>query len=201
MNSWLILIPLLSAFTGWITIKIVIKLVFRPRLPRKIMGITWQGILPAHKQKLAGKIGQIAANEFASFPGIEERISDPGNMEKIKPLIETHIDDFLRNKLKQQMPMIGMFIGDKTISTLKVVFMQEIESLFPQVMQQFAGQLKNELNIEQMVVSKIATVSSAQIESLLYKKLAREFHMAAMIGAVAGLLIGLIQLGIVWLTY
>jgi len=165
------------------------------------MGITWQGILPAHKQKLAGKIGQIAANEFASFPGIEERISDPGNMEKIKPLIETHIDDFLRNKLKQQLPMIGMFIGDKTISTLKVVFMQEIESLFPQVMQQFAGQLKNELNIEQMVVSKIATVSSAQIESLLYKKLARDFHMAAMIGAVAGLLIGLIQLGIVWLTY
>ena len=165
------------------------------------MGFTWQGILPAHKQHLADKIGQIAANEFASFTGIEEKISDPGNMEKIKPLIETHIDDFLRNKLKEQMPMIGMFIGDKTITTLKVVFMQEIESLFPQVMQQFAGQLKNDLNIEQMVVSKIAGVSSAQIESLLYQKLAKEFQMAAMIGAAAGLLIGLIQLGIIWLTY
>ena len=96
--------------------------------------------------------------------------------------------------------MISMFIGDKTINTLKVVFMQEIESLFPQVMQQFAGQLKNDLNIEQMVVSKIAGVSSAQIESLLYKKLAREFRLAAMIGAVIGLLIGVIQLGIIWLT-
>jgi len=201
MNSWLILIPLLSAFTGWIAIKIVVKLVFRPLLPQKIMGIKWQGILPAHKQQMAEKIGKIAANEFASFTGIEEKISDPGNMEKIKPLIETHIDDFLRNKLKEQMPMIGMFIGDKTITTLKVVFMQEIESLFPQVMQQFAGQLKNDLNIEQMVVSKIAGVSSAQIESLLYQKLAKEFQMAAMIGAAAGLLIGLIQIGIIWLTY
>jgi len=201
MNSWLILIPLLSAFTGWIAIKIVVKLVFRPLLPQKIMGVTWQGILPAYKQQLAARIGQIAADEFASFPGIEEKISDPRNMEKIKPLIETHIDDFLRNKLKEQMPMIGMFIGDKTISTLKVVFMQEIESLFPQVMQQFAGQLKSDLNIEQMVVSKIASVSSAQIESLLYKNLGKEFQAAAMIGAVAGLLIGIIQLGIIWLTY
>lgn len=201
MNSWLILIPLLSAFTGWIAIKIVVKLVFRPLLPQKIMGVTWQGILPAYKQQLAARIGQIAADEFASFPGIEEKISDPRNMEKIKPLIETHIDDFLRNKLKEQMPMIGMFIGDKTISTLKVVFMQEIESLFPQVMQQFAGQLKSDLNIEQMVVSKIASVSSAQIESLLYKNLGKEFQKAAMIGAVAGLLIGIIQLGIIWLTY
>ena len=201
MNSWLILIPLLSAFTGWIAIKIVVKLVFRPLLPQKIMGVTWQGILPAYKQQLAARIGQIAADEFASFPGIEEKISDPRNMEKIKPLIETHIDDFLRNKLKEQMPMIGMFIGDKTISTLKVVFMQEIESLFPQVMQQFAGQLKSDLNIEQMVVSKSASVSSAQIESLLYKNLGKEFQKAAMIGAVAGLLIGIIQLGIIWLTY
>jgi len=201
MNAWLILIPLLSAFTGWIAIKIVVRLVFRPLLPQKIMGFTWQGALPAHQQQLAERIGQIAANEFASFPGIEEKISDPGNMEKIKPLIETHIDDFLRNKLKEQMPMIGMFIGDKTINTLKVVFMQEIESLFPQVMQQFAGQLKNDLDIEQMVVSKIASVSSEQIESLLYNKLAKEFQMAAMIGAVTGLLIGLIQLGITWLTY
>ena len=200
MNSWLILIPLLSAFTGWIAIKIVVKLVFRPQVPQKIMGFTWQGILPAHKQQLAARIGQIAAYEFASFTAIEEKISDPRNMEKIKPLIETHIDDFLRNKLKEQMPMISMFIGDKTINTLKVVFMQEIESLFPQVMQQFAGQLKNDLNIEQMVVSKIAGVSSAQIESLLYKKLAREFRLAAMIGAVIGLLIGVIQLGIIWLT-
>ena len=176
-------------------------MIFRPLEPQKVIGFTWQGILPAHKQQIALKIGQIAASEFASFPGIEEKISDPGNMEKIKPLIETHIDDFLRNKLKEQMPMVGMFIGDKTINTLKVVFMQEIESLFPQVMQQFAGELKNDLNIEQMVVSKIAGISSAQIESLLYKKLGTQFRAAAMIGAVTGLLIGLIQLAIIWLTY
>ena len=200
MNYWLILIPLLSAFTGWTAIKIALKLLFRPLKPHKIPGLTLQGVFPKHRQKIAIKIGQIAATEFSSFSGLEQKISDPGNMEKIKPLIETHIDDFLRNKLKEQMPMISMFIGDKTIDTLKVVFMQEIESLFPQVMQQFAGNLKNDLDIEQMVVSKISGISSEKIELLLYKSLAKEFRMAACLGAAIGLLIGLIQLAIIMLT-
>ena len=116
-------------------------------------------------------------------------------MDKIKPLIETHIDDFLRNKLKDQMPMISMFIGDKTINTLKTVFMKEIEDLFPQVMQQFAGDLKNDLNIEQMVVLKIKNIPPEKLESLLYQNLAKEFRLVSAGAVVIGLLIGFIAIG------
>ena len=200
MNYWLILIPLLSAFTGWITIKLALKTLFRPLEPKKFMGFTFQGILPKQRQEIAARLGQIAAKEFSSFTWLEQKISDPVNIEKIKPLLETHIDDFLRNKLKEQMPMIGMFIGDKTINTLKVLFMQEIETLFPQVMQHYAVNLKNDLNIEQMVVSKISDVSPEKIESLFYKNLAKEFRIANGLGAVVGFLIGIIQLVIILLT-
>ena len=200
MNYWLILIPLFSAFTGWLAIKIALKLLFRPLEPRKLMGLVIQGVMPKYKYQIAVKLGQIAATEFSNFGGLEQRISDPANMEKIKPLIETHIDDFLRNKLKEQMPMIGMFIGDKTIDTLKVIFMKEIEALFPQVMQQFAGNLSSDLDIEQMVVSKIIAVSPEKMESLLYKSLAKEFQTASHLGALIGLLAGLIQLAIILLT-
>ena len=131
MNYWLLLIPLLTAATGWLTLQITLLSLFRPFKPRKILGFSLQGILPAKQHQIALKAGQIAAAEFSSFAAIEQKISDPRNMNKIKPLIETHIDDFLRIKLKDQMPMISMFIGDKTINTLKTVFMNEIEELFP----------------------------------------------------------------------
>ena len=200
MNYWLILIPLLSAFIGWFAIKIALKLLFRPLEPRKFLGLAIQGVVPKYKHQIAVKLGQIAATEFSNFGGLEQKISDPASMEKIKPLIETHIDDFLRNKLKEQMPMIGMFIGDKTIDTLKVIFMKEIEALFPQVMQQFAGNLSSDLDIEQMVVSKIVAVSPEKMEALLYENLAKEFQTASLLGAVIGLLVGLIQLTIILLT-
>lgn len=200
MNYWLILIPLLSAFTGWFAIKIALKLLFRPLEPRKLMGLTIQGVVPKYKHQIAVKLGQVAATEFSNFGGLVQKISDPASIEKIKPLIETHIDDFLRNKLKEQMPMIGMFIGDKTIDTLKVIFMKEIEALFPQVMQQFAVNLSSDLDIEQMVVSKLVAVSPEKMEALVYKSLAKEFQTASLLGAVIGLLVGLIQLTIILLT-
>lgn len=199
MNYWLILIPLLSAFTGWLAIRLLLYFLFRPFEPRKILGVTIQGVLLKQKQQIATKIGKVAAAEFSSA-GLEQKISDPKNMEKLKPLIETHVDDFLRVKLKEQMPMISMFVGDKTINTLKGVFMQEIETLFPQVMGQFAGNLKNEINIEQMVVAKINNISPMTIESAFHQNLSKEFGMASLFGAAIGLLIGLIQLAIVLLT-
>jgi uncharacterized membrane protein YheB (UPF0754 family) len=199
MNYWLILIPLLTAFTGWVVMHLCLKMLFRPLAPKKIIGFTWQGILPAQKQQIADKVGKLVAAEF-SFTSIEQKISDPKNFEKVKPLIEAHIDDFLRNKLKEQMPMIGMFIGDKTINSLKTVFIQEIETLFPQVMQQFASNLKNELNLEQMVSSRITGISSEQIESLLYRKMVKEIRMASLFGTTVGLLIGILQLAIILLA-
>jgi uncharacterized membrane protein YheB (UPF0754 family) len=199
MNYWLLLIPLLTAATGWLTLQITILFLFRPYKPRKILGFSLQGILPARQHQIAVEAGQFAAAEFSSFAAIEQKISDPGNMHKIKPLIEAHIDDFLRNKLKDQMPMISMFIGDKTINTLKTVFMNEIEDLFPQVMQQFARELKNDLNIEQMVVSKIDNISPEKLESLLHRTLAKELRFASIFGIVIGLLVGLIQMVILLL--
>ena len=105
------------------------------------------------------------------------------------PLVEKHIDDFLRYKLKEKMPIIGMFISDKTISSLKEVFLQEIEDLFPQVLKHFAGNLQSELNIEEMVANKITGVRSAQIE----KKLAPALRYFYVTGAINGLVIGIIN--------
>ena len=130
MNYWLILIPLISAFIGWVTNWVAIKMLFHPREPKKILGITFHGIFPKRQQQFAEKLGKLVSAEFLSFDDIEQKISNPENLKKVMPMIETHVDDFLSNRLKDEMPVISMFIGDKTITNLKNMFMKEIESFF-----------------------------------------------------------------------
>ena len=67
------------------------------------------------------------------------------------------------------MPVISMFIGDKTIQKMKSAFMQEIETLFPKVMKQYAVNLKDELDIESIVTAKVAAFSSDKLEDILYQ--------------------------------
>lgn len=200
MNYWLLLIPVISAFIGWVTNWVAIKMLFHPREPKKILGITFQGIFPKRQQQFAQKLGKLVSAEFLSFDDIEQKISNPANLQKVMPMIESHVDDFLRIRLKEQMPMISMFIGDKTINSLKETFMKEIETLFPQVMKQYAGNLKAELDLEQIVTQKVSAFSSDKLEEVLYQIMSKEFRFVEVIGAVIGFVIGALQVLITVLT-
>ncbi|MEZ5034565.1 MAG: DUF445 family protein [Chitinophagaceae bacterium] len=114
------------------------------------------------------------------------------------PIIENHVDDFLRNRLKDEMPVISMFIGDKTIENLKALFMQEIQTLLPVVMKQYAANLKTELDLEQIVITKVSAFSTDKLEEILFQIMSKEFRFIEIIGAIIGFLIGALQ---VVLTY
>jgi uncharacterized membrane protein YheB (UPF0754 family) len=121
LSWWFYTIPFISAFIHWLTIWMALKLLFHPRHPKKILGFTLHGVFPKRQQQIAESLGRIVGQELLSFGDIEQTITHPDNVRRILPLAEEHIDNFLRVKLKEQMPMISMFIGDKTIGQLKAV--------------------------------------------------------------------------------
>jgi uncharacterized membrane protein YheB (UPF0754 family) len=200
MNYWLLLIPFISAFIGWITNWVAIKMLFHPRNPKYIFGYNIQGIFPKRQEQFAQKLGKLVSDELLSFEEIEQKITDPENLKNILPQLETHIDHFLRVKLSDAMPMISMFIGDKTIEKLKSVFMVELEDLFPKIMKQYGGSLKTQLDLEQIVSDKVKNFSSDKLEEILYQVMAKEFRFVEIIGGVLGFLIGLLQILITLLT-
>src|SRR6266498_5262256 len=165
MAWWLFLIPFFCAFSSWLVIRLLFTILFRPYQSKSVPGLTIQGILPAKQFAIASKTGKLVAEQFFSMKEIEEKMTDPSNLQKIMPAIEAHIDDFLHNKLKKEMPFIGMFVGDKTVNSLKKAFINELENLFPDIMRSYAGNLINNLNIEQLVTQKIADVSISEVEN------------------------------------
>lgn len=193
MKITLILIPLISAFIGWFTNWIAIKMLFHPKLPTKILGITFHGIFPKRQKQFAEKLGKLVSQELLSFSDIEKKIANPENIEKLMPFVETHIDHFLRVKLAEEMPMISMFIGDKTINQMKAVFIKELQTLFPSMMENYMGQLEKELDLEKIVIDKVSGFSSDKLEEILQAIMSKEFRFVEIIGGVLGFIIGLLQ--------
>jgi uncharacterized membrane protein YheB (UPF0754 family) len=195
ISWWLYTIPFISAFIHWLTIWMALKLLFHPRRPRRILGLfTLHGVFPKRQKQIAESLGRIVGQELLSFDDIEKTITNPENVQRILPLAEEHIDHFLRTKLKETMPMISMFIGDKTIVQLKTVFMQELEQLFPVIMKSYVANLRNDLDLERIVVDKIVNFSSDRLEQMLNQILTKEFRFVEVIGAALGFFIGLLQI-------
>ena len=198
MNWWLVIIPVISAFIGWITNWVAIKMLFHPREPKKILGITFQGIFPKRQVQFAEKLGKVISSELISFSDIEQKVTDPNNLKRIMPVVEEHIEHFLKEKLKEKMPMIGMFLGEQTISQFKTIFVEELEELFPVIMKNYMGTLQSDLDLERIVIEKVSKFSTDKFEDILNQIMSKEFKFIEIIGGVLGFLIGLLQ---VLITY
>ncbi|OIR01166.1 hypothetical protein GALL_167990 [mine drainage metagenome] len=199
MNWWLMIIPFAAALIGWLINSSLIKLLFHPVRPIKILGFTFQGIIPKKQKSFAKQLGKYVSEELFSFSAIEEKLSHPENIEKILPFVEAEVDTFLRKKLIEQMPMIGMFIGDKTILQFKNIFMQELAILFPKLISEYAQNLKADLNFEEIISQKLSSIDFIEFEKKMLKQFRREIILFKAAGAFTGIIIGFLQLFILLL--
>lgn len=144
----ILLIPILVGSFGWLLIWMVVKLLFYPIQPLVIGPIRWESL----------------ANQWISRIDLTEllpQLSKNDSFEALKPVINEKLDDFFRHKLSAKLPMISMFIGDKTIEELKSVFMEELAIIFPILIAEFSANLNKDLQqqwqdkFSKLIVQKI----------------------------------------------
>jgi hypothetical protein len=122
----LFLIPILTGLFGWLLIWLMAKSLFFPTNAIKIGSFSWESNL-SHliKQFPVELLNPSEAESEASFKAMQ-------------PLMEEKLDFFFNHTIKDKLPMMSMFIGEKTVAQLKSVFLEELANIFPQIIGQFA---------------------------------------------------------------
>lgn len=182
-----------SAITGWLVWSLLIFLLFHPRKPLSLAGLRMQGILPGLRPSLADKLGDWIQSKGIPQLKLSEKICDPRSIEKLMPMIEVHIDEFLQHKLTKEMPMISMFIGEKTIGKLKETFLQEIASMLPKLLASYAQNMEQQLDVRPLILQVLKKYPDEVLENLLKKSFAKQIRWGAMLAALLGLVIGFLQ--------
>jgi hypothetical protein len=143
------------------------------------------GILPFKWSYLRNQwIGQIDLTEL--IPQLTKK--DP--FVALKPLINEKLDDFFRHKLSSKLPMISMFIGDKTIEELKEVFMEELALLFPMLISEFSKHLNQDLHTQWE--QKFRTIIQQKVIEATKPYRWVAFAIGAIWGAIIALILPLI---------
>lgn len=178
MKAIFFIIPLISAFVGWVIPTLVFTLAITPQNLRK-----WLKELSI----------PLDSSNIIPFEKIASSITSPEQIQKIMPSIEVHIDDFLNNKLSQEMPMISMFIGEKTIGKLKGTFLGEIEKMLPNVLVKFTGNLSSTVKPGTMLAQKFNEMSDEELTALVIPKLGKIKSAMTLIGVFIGAIAGIIS--------
>jgi len=198
MNGWLFTIPFICAGLGWAIHRLALAGVFYPVQPRSFLGLRIQGLLPRRQAQLATQVAQAAAAFMPDAAALEAIMANPAHFQKIMPVIEEQIDHFLRVKLKQAMPVVGMFVGDKTIGQLKAVFVTELEQIFPTVMKNYAAGLAGEFDIKRLIGEKLLAIPPETLVEQVQKAMKKELSALQRLGLISGFFTGTLAVLLAW---
>ncbi len=192
---WLLfLLPLIAALIGWMTNYIAVKMLFHPKEPKKIVGITFHGVFPKRQNVLAKKLGQLVADELFSVSDVSAKIKEFAISDEAMNEVGKRIEMTIRNKLVQAFPMLAMFLTDEMVEKVTGLFKNELKDFLSATSQGMGEKLEENLNVEAMVKERVNAFSSEKLEKLLNQLMKKEFKFIELVGAILGFLIGCLQL-------
>ncbi len=186
-------VPLIGAFIGWITNWIAIKMLFHPRKPVKFLFLTFHGIFPKNKPRIANKLGIVVQRDLINFSDIKSRLQDPDALNNFKEEIAIRVDNAIRDRIEKS-GLLNVIVPDQLIQSVHKTIVDEIERNLPTVIGSSIDKIEEKLDIQQLVQNKVNNFSDEKLEQLLLDITAKEFTFIELIGGVLGFIIGIIQL-------
>ncbi len=198
MNWKLVSIPIISALIGWITNVVAIKMLFWPRQEIRIPIFNWnlQGVIPRRQAEIAKNLGEIVEQQLICIDDIIGEVSS----EKVTENLHNSIKQVVLTRVMEKMPTILPDNWRKKLGqTIEDILDREIPKVIDRVMDRMIDHLREDFKIAPIVEEKILAFNIGELEHLFFGIASKEFKLIEILGGVLGLLIGCVQLLIVYL--
>ncbi|MGE5405966.1 MAG: DUF445 domain-containing protein [Candidatus Saccharibacteria bacterium] len=185
----LVLIPLLTAFIGYITVIIAVEMLFKPREPVNILGLKIQGLFPSQHANWAAKAGETVESSF-SLDELIVKVDTPENHAKAADLISQKV----REKISEVIPKIVPPTITRTVADkLEGMIRKEIPSYFNQAIAAGRKEFEEKVNIKALVEQKVLELDLLELERMLKESAGRDIRIIALVAGFFGLVIGILQ--------
>ena len=188
--------PVIAALIGWVTNYLAVKMLFHPKLPIRLMGISIQGVFPKRQGQLAEKLGALVDQELFSVEEVSKKIKELSTSPRTMDQIGKRIERTIREKLVKSFPMLSMFLSDGMVTKVTETFKEELRDFMAQSADDLSTKLERELDVRKMVREKVEAFSTEKLEEILVSLMKKEFRFIELVGALLGFIIGCLQVGL-----
>lgn len=194
--SQFIILPLISALIGYITNVVAIRMLFRPRKPVNLLFFSLQGLLPKRRKQLASNLGNLVEEQLLSLDDLFMKVDTPEVREMASRQIITAVRDRLGDIIPHIIPAkITQIVADG----VERLILQETDNIFSRILESGQEYLKSEIKVSKIVEDKVNAFDLDQLEKMILGISSPELRAIEILGGVLGLIIGIIQDGILWL--
>lgn len=192
-------IPFISAFIGWITNLVAVRMIFRPRKPIGVFGLRVQGLIPRRRAEIARSIGETVEKELLSHSDLRQAVGTPQFNSQIGRALRSKIDELFERVLGTG-PLMTVLLSGEVAATLKDRLVTELLKLTPDAIGVMLESMEANVSFRRIVQEKIESFEMERLESLVYRIAAKELWTIEVLGAVLGFAVGVFQVVFLILT-
>lgn len=186
----LVLLVLIGGLIGWITNKVAIKMLFRPVNPVKVLFVTFQGVFPKRKDKMAVSLANIIEKELLSKEVIMDKILSEEKIAELKVIVKNSLKSKIADLIP---PMFKMFMGKNPEDLVSNLIDKEGDKILDGLVNDLKEQSFDNLNIYEIVKERIDSLDFVEFEKIIFGLMSQELRFVELIGLVLGSIIGLVQ--------
>lgn len=194
-----IAIPLIAALIGWITNYIAVKMIFRPKDPINFLGIKIQGLVPKRQKDLAHSMGETVQRDLISHEDVTKILESDDVKNEVFGFIDIQIDKMISDFIAKN-PMLGMFLNDEILGTIKQSLNQNMRTAVPEILGSLVTKVEDNLDFKKIVEDKINSFDLTKLEDIVFRIASRELKTIEYLGGILGFVVGLAQVAIMLYT-
>jgi len=185
-----IAIPIISACIGWITNKIAIVNLFRPRGPINFLLFNAQGVIPRKRKEFTEKVAQVVDHYLVDSKKINSIASDV-----VTDKVRSEINEFIESCTKTYMSQYKILepFSYRISSDIKSFMNSKIKAVTDRLVSGLAEEARKNLDVTEMVKENLDKIDIETIEIVITSVAHSELKHIEYMGAVIGFVVGVAQ--------
>lgn len=196
----ILLIPIISAFVGWFTNVLAVKMMF---YPIEFVGLRpflgWQGIVPANSEKLARTTTRLITERLVALDSLFAAFEPDSFAAELDHVIDDITEQVIEEVAAKRAPAMWSAMGEDTKKQIHQMLRTEVHAVTVKILADFRDNIQEILDLEETIVQ--AVIRDRRLTNEMFLRVgAEEFKFVERSGAYFGLAFGIVQM-VVWAVF
>jgi uncharacterized membrane protein YheB (UPF0754 family) len=189
-----LLIPLAGLSVGFVSDWFALQLVFRPRAPRRYLGIfRWQGLFFKRRDEFAADYARLAATKILTPQVVMDAILEGPLGDRLFQMVRSEVQEAISDELRLVEPLVPASVGSDRYRAVGERVITHARARLPEAASRIEGYAADAVDLERMAREALMALSDEEYENMIRPMLKDDEWLVVVVGGVLGFLVGEFQ--------
>lgn len=190
-SPWIL--PAFGLFIGFASDWLALQMLFHPKQPKKILGLTYQGLFLKRQQEVSRDYARLVADQVITPANIWQAILQGPGSDRLFALVQKQVEQTVDEQAGIARPLVAFAIGSRQYQQMKKTVTEKLVQTLPQTLRHVDHYAEGAMDIRNTLMSRMQKLSPEEFEGMLRPAFKEDEWSLIIVGAVLGFLVGELQ--------